>query len=872
MKRISKVAFSAVLLSVGVAGATTIFSRTVCASASDTSINIACPADIGSFYESSSTSTTIHSFTKAGVGFAVTGAKTKSSSTSTTDYSYLMLMSGQIYNTNTLTGQYIKSVSVTFTSTTGTSGQILVSFGSTAISTRATTGGTAPTKGGTLTLNNADTSNSYFNISNTTTSNTQISSLSITFASATSQSVTLSSTSINPILGGSEVVVTSSTTNFGSETPTYSIETGYDASVATPTINATTGVLNVAAKGYGTTSITVKATSTSYSATAVLACTVYGKTYTKITAVDSLKVGTVVSFATGTGKAMSSTASGSTFTATDAAVNGDALNPLSSNVAFYKVGIGSAKDTYTFLNTVSEKYLYATGASYGLSEQTPNDAKGEWTLTMNTAGNITMTSTGATSYNVFDYYSSNSVFEGNSSRGSTAIYLFADTANAGDVDSISISTVGKTSYSEGDTFDSSSYVVEALFADGDTTVADVSKWITWSPTTIVSSTTTVTGTFAFAGVTKTVNQAVTVTAKVLTSISIAANPTKTEYVVGDTFDSTGLDVEATYEGAGSTSNVTSFCALDPANGSALSTAGQIPVTVTYSGKTASFTINVSKAAVSDIASAFAATAETVASYSQAITSKGNRWTLNFASTAKAKVYDATSGFQQIGTSNNPVNSMTIQSGNFVAETGETKVTKVIFTAKGASTTSAATLAVTVGGTAFSASNTALSGNTEQTFTFNNTDGAYGKIAISFTSVAKGIFLGSIQVFADTSTTEDSLAVAFAHKVELANGCATDSTTYSALKAEYDGLTAAVQTKANAIVIDDFDNASTTNITLNRCTVEQKLAAMAARAGTSSPANPLIKVDTPSDYLLPIFGSFALLAAAGFFLLKKKEQH
>ncbi len=79
----------------------------------------------------------------------------------------------------------------------------------------------------------------------------------------------------------------------------------------------------------------------------------------------------------------------------------------------------------------------------------------------------------------------------------------------------------------------------------------------------------------------------------VSSISIASKPVKTEYYVGDTFNSSGLFVKVTMSD-GTTKTLTSGFAVSSPN---MLTAGTKTVTVTYSGKTASFTINVKEKAV-----------------------------------------------------------------------------------------------------------------------------------------------------------------------------------------------------------------------------------------------------------------------------------
>ena len=74
----------------------------------------------------------------------------------------------------------------------------------------------------------------------------------------------------------------------------------------------------------------------------------------------------------------------------------------------------------------------------------------------------------------------------------------------------------------------------------------------------------------------------------VSSISIATKPIKTEYYVGETFNSSGLSIKVTMSD-GTTQTLTSGFTVSSPN---MSTAGVKTVTVTYSGKTAIFTINV----------------------------------------------------------------------------------------------------------------------------------------------------------------------------------------------------------------------------------------------------------------------------------------
>lgn len=77
----------------------------------------------------------------------------------------------------------------------------------------------------------------------------------------------------------------------------------------------------------------------------------------------------------------------------------------------------------------------------------------------------------------------------------------------------------------------------------------------------------------------------------VSSISIQSKPTKTVYTVGEKFDASGLTVNVTMSD-GTTKTITSGFTLSNPD---MSTAGTKTVTVTYSGKTTSFTITVQNA-------------------------------------------------------------------------------------------------------------------------------------------------------------------------------------------------------------------------------------------------------------------------------------
>ena len=158
-----------------------------------------------------------------------------------------------------------------------------------------------------------------------------------------------------------------------------------------------------------------------------------------------------------------------------------------------------------------------------------------------------------------------------------------------EVDSLTITTAAtKTSYLEGETLDTTGLVVTAtagLLSGNVTSECVITPQVLDTPGTQ-------TITIAYGG--QTVTYDVTVAA---ITLSITTQPTKTDYIQGETLDLTGIVVTAS--ATGYTEDVTADCTFSPANGSTLSTAGTITITATYGSKTATTSVTVN--AISAIA-------------------------------------------------------------------------------------------------------------------------------------------------------------------------------------------------------------------------------------------------------------------------------
>ena len=153
-----------------------------------------------------------------------------------------------------------------------------------------------------------------------------------------------------------------------------------------------------------------------------------------------------------------------------------------------------------------------------------------------------------------------------------------------EVTSLTIATKPtKTNYYVGDTLNTAGLTLKAAYNNG--TTQTITGGFTCTPTAL-STAGTQTVTVNYGG--KTATFTVNVQDVTLSGIAIASNPTKTSYFVGDTLDTTGLKLTATYNN-GTTQTITSGFTCTP---TALTSAGMQTVTVNYGGKTATFTVSV----------------------------------------------------------------------------------------------------------------------------------------------------------------------------------------------------------------------------------------------------------------------------------------
>ena len=558
-------------LGVGAAGYAASASET---RAADTTITFE-QSDAGLFYESSTTSTTEHTFTKSNVSFGIKGAKTKSSSTATSGYGYIMLMGGNIYNTSAPANTYVKSVVITYTSGTGTSGKIITSFGTSALSSRVTSGGTAPTKGGTVTATNNDTTKAYFNISNTTTSNTQISSVAVTWSPTGSTPTTGYTVSFNNGGGtGSMTALTNQTSIQSAPSCTFTAPTNKEFSHWSTTSggSAASFPMNL------TQDVTLYAVWKDTGGGGGGQTTIPDGTYSLTITVDSLDLA---------GSYPSSLPASKTIKAVELTTKQEVDIELkygsimkNTNIQFKKSGDG---------------YIY----------------------NVTDLGTVNSVTIDETSSNKLSYYIGSSLNP--TSSGSGGFFkVYTNSGNAGYANSIVINFTVGTPHTVGTiSVDKDVYIGKTATCSAE---CDQDDGITWSVengtgsatinastgviTGVTAGTVTVTATCAGGGSnTKTV----TVKADSLTLKSISASGATDTFTLGNSFVTTGLVVTGTYSHANgdpdSQQIISTGITTSPSAGTKLTTQGQQSVTVNAGGKSTTYSITVNYAAVTGIAPA-----------------------------------------------------------------------------------------------------------------------------------------------------------------------------------------------------------------------------------------------------------------------------
>jgi hypothetical protein len=394
--------------------------------------------------------------------------------------------------------------------------------------------------------------------------------------------------------------VTLTASNF-SGTPTYSV-TSSNSTIATGSVSGTT--LTISGVAVGSATLTITATSGSDTASTTVAVTVtdasaYTGTYHLVTSTSDLVAGKKYLIASagaaGSASFLSTSITGTYYQGiTSNTINSDlSVTPSSTTEA---LTLGGSADSWTFTTSVrsSNSGMLCVSGTYqnlvAVASPTSTDYS-TWSIAVGSGNAVTIKNTADTDDRYIEYYSSKSEFT--TYATASTVYLFVEN---GATPAKTLSSIAKTgtptttSYTAGQSFDPTGVTVTATYSDGST--ADVTSSVTWTPSPLTAGTTSVTGTYG--GKTVTVSGlTVAAATKTLSSIAVTTQPTKSTYTVGDSLDTSGLVVTATYSDD-STADVTGYT-LSPANGSTLSTVGSQTVTVTYSGKTTTFAVTVNSA-------------------------------------------------------------------------------------------------------------------------------------------------------------------------------------------------------------------------------------------------------------------------------------
>ncbi len=169
---------------------------------------------------------------------------------------------------------------------------------------------------------------------------------------------------------------------------------------------------------------------------------------------------------------------------------------------------------------------------------------------------------------------------------------FTVTVESVTVSSVSVlSTPHDTSYYVGESLNTAGLMLRVNYSDG--TSEDIASGFTCSPT-YFSSAGTKTITVSYGD--KSTSFTVTVQGVSVTSISVKTKPNDTSYYVGESLNTAGLKIRVNYSD-GTSEDITSGFTCSPTH---FSSTGTKTITVSYSGKSTSFTVTVGSVAVSSI--------------------------------------------------------------------------------------------------------------------------------------------------------------------------------------------------------------------------------------------------------------------------------
>jgi len=288
-------------------------------------------------------------------------------------------------------------------------------------------------------------------------------------------------------------------------------------------------------------------------------------------------------------KALSTTQGSNNRSSQSVTLNGSLLSFDDSTTEI--ITLGTSNSHWTLYANTTPGYLYAASSSNNyLRTQSTNNANGEWTIELNGDSEATIEAQGTNTRNLLQYNTSATLFACYSS-GQQSVKIFK-IDSAKEFLSLSVSgTLVKTLYYAGESFDSAGLTINANYSDSST--ADVTSECTFSPDPLTAGVTSVTASYTEGEVTKTVNiGGFSVSTRSVTSISVLANPTKTSYTIGQSFDPAGMIIRAVYNDGPTNDDYTAYT-YSPT--SAFDSLGEKTITITSTenaSATTTLTVNV----------------------------------------------------------------------------------------------------------------------------------------------------------------------------------------------------------------------------------------------------------------------------------------
>lgn len=423
---------------------------------------------------------------------------------------------------------------------------------------------------------------------------------------STTASVSIASSSLS-IDKGSTSTVQATANNFG--TVTWSIKSSSDSTVATATVNSS-GLVTVSGLKGGTATIVVQATDGTNTKTASVVVTVVSSDPTVTLSDATLKIkngasGTVTATATnftstptftvtGQGSVVTTSVSGTTITVSGASVGTATLTVTGT--------YGSQTSSASLAVTVTDPNAY-TGTYHLVTDVSELSAGSKYAIgSAGAAGSAQFISTSIKS-TYYQDIAANTVNDDLSVTPSSTTELFTLGGSSGAwTFTTSVRTSNDGLLCVSGTYNNLTTVASPTSTDYSTWAASIAR----TGAAVLSNTANGTtkymeyysdkGEFTSYTTSSEVYLYVQNTTKTVTSLAVDNQPTKTAYVQGDTLDTAGLKIKATYSDS-TTADVTASCTFSPTT---LSTVTDLQtITATYGGKTVTFSVSVSAPATLD---------------------------------------------------------------------------------------------------------------------------------------------------------------------------------------------------------------------------------------------------------------------------------